>query len=98
MRFCEGGGVKNKPLIAYHKQPIDYINEFIYVGVKLQTNLNPRKHLQHLVRKGIVATNGLAAELNLFKETLNSASRLFNAVRIPAASYGRLINLTRQMR
>ena len=91
MRFCKGGTLRNKPLITNHNQPIEFVIEFVYLGVKLQTNLNPKKHLQHLVYKAIVATNSLPTKLNFSKITLNSAICLFNAIIIPAASYGRRI-------
>ena len=36
MRFCKGGGLKKKPNIRYGKEPIELVNEFVYLGVKFQ--------------------------------------------------------------
>ena len=91
MRFCEGGGLKKKPNICYRKEPIELVNEFVYLGVKFQTNLKPTKHLKHLVTKAVIATNSLSTKLDLNKISLSSATRLFNAVFIPAATYGHRI-------
>ena len=45
MRFCKGGGLRKKPIIYYGKEPIEFVNEFVYLGIKFQTNLKPTKHL-----------------------------------------------------
>ena len=91
MRFCEGGGLIKKPNICYGKEPIKVVNEFVYLGVKFQTNLKPTKHLKHLVTKAVIATNSLITKLDLNKISLISATRLFNTVIIPAATYGHQI-------
>ena len=88
MRICKAGGLKTKPNICSRKEPIELVNEFVYLGVKFQTNLKPTKHLKHLVTKAVIATNSLNTKLDMNKNSLISASRLFNTVIIPAATYG----------
>ena len=88
MRLCKGGGLRKKPIICYGKEPIEFVNDFVYLGIKFQTNLKPTKHLKHLVTKAVIATNSLTTKLDLNKVSLISATQLFNNVIIPAATYG----------
>ena len=87
MRFCKGGGLKKKPNNSYGKEPIELVIEFVYLGVKFQTNLKPTKHLKHLVTTAAIATNSLITTLDLNKISLISATRLFNTGLISAAAY-----------
>ena len=63
-------------------------SEFVYLGIKFQTNLKPTKQLKHLVTKAVIATNSPNTKLDLNKISLISATRLFNTLIIPAATYG----------
>ena len=88
MRFYKGGGLRKKPIICYGKEPIEFVNEFVYLGIKFQTSPKTTKHLKHLVTKAKIATNSLTTKLDLNKFSLISATRLFNNFIIPAATYG----------
>ena len=88
MRLRKGGGFKKKSNICYRKEPIELVNEFIYLGVKLQTNFKPTKRLKHLVTKAVIATNSLNTKLDLNKSFLISAPRLFNTIKVPAETFG----------
>ena len=64
MRFCKVGGLRKKPIICYGKEPIEFVNQFVYLGIKFQTNQpeKPTKHLKHLVTKAVIATNSLTTK------------------------------------
>ena len=91
MRFCKFGALKKKPNISYGKESIELVDEFVYLGVKFQTNLKRTKHLKHLVTTAVIATFSLNTKLDLNEIPLISATRLLSTVIIPAATYGRHI-------
>ena len=83
-----GGRLSRADYIRYNSQPLEFANEFKYLGIILQTNLKATKHLKHLKNKALIATNTLASKMSLEKISLQSAPRLFNAVVTPASTYG----------
>ena len=67
---------------------LEYVKEFKYLGVVLTPTLNPKAHLNHLHRKGILSTNILCSKTHLQKLSFQAAQTLLDAVIIPSATYG----------
>ena len=73
--------------LTYRNTLLEFENSFIYLGVILQTNAYPNKHLKHLRRKALVGTNTLSMKIDLAKVQVNTARTLFETIILPSAIY-----------
>ena len=67
--------------------PLDFMNSLNYLGVILQTNTNPNKHLKHLSRKALVGTLTLSMKKDLAKVQLTTAKTPFETITLPPANF-----------
>ncbi|CAB3387087.1 Hypothetical predicted protein [Cloeon dipterum] len=80
------GRLKNTDSLIVHNMPIEFVNEFTYLGVVFQASgISFSKHVAKKVRAAILAT---AALKNLAKSSLSTALKLFDLAIAPIASYG----------
>ena len=73
--------------LTYRKTILEFVNSFNYLGVILQSNANPTKHLKQLRRKVLVGNYILSRKMDLAKEQLNTTRTLFESKILPSATY-----------
>ena len=74
MKFRKGGPLAHTDAVKYRGQPIEFVNNFKYLGITLSTTLSPNAHLSSLY--------------NNARSSFNSARRLFDAIVYPSGAYG----------
>ena len=86
MKFRNGGRLAKGDEFMYSDAPIEIVNEFVYLGITLQTKLGFTKHVERVKRKAITATALLTKHLS--KLSLSSVLKLFKVKIKPIATYG----------
>ena len=75
-------------VMYYEGKTIEFVPNFTYLGVIMQTKGGYSGHIQNLKRKGISACTRIALRLPLTTMSLKSLERLLRTVILPSSMYG----------
>src|SRR5699024_5458962 len=75
MKFRKGGRLAKSDVFEYAGQTLEIINEFVYLGVTLQTKLSFSSHVARVKRKSMTATAMLTKYLS--RLSLSSVLKMF---------------------
>ena len=87
MKIRKAGKLNHYDHLIYRNTVLEFVNSFKYLGVILQTNANPTKHLKHLRRRALVGTITLSMKMDLTEVQLSTARTLFESTILPSATY-----------
>ena len=91
VKFRLGGTFSPADRAVYRDQIIDFVPEFIYLGIVLSTRLSFAAHIQHLKTNARKSVFSLISKVNLCKISFTSALRLLQSVIFPSGTYGAVI-------
>ena len=87
--FRRGGPLRKSDVLYYEGRKIEFVPNFTYLGVIMQTKGGYSGHIQNLKRKGISACTRVALRLPLTSMSLLSLERLLCTVILPSCMYGK---------
>ncbi|RWS00432.1 uncharacterized protein B4U79_09248, partial [Dinothrombium tinctorium] len=85
IKFRKGGRLKKNDSININGTPIEFLNEYDYLGIKLQTTLTFTKHVKSKATKMAQVINSIE---HLQKISLKTAEKIYNIKIWPAVTYG----------
>ena len=88
VKFRRGGPLRKSDVLYYEGRKIEFVPNFTYLGVIMQTKGGYSGHIQNLKRKGISACTRVALRLPLTNMSLQSLERLLCTVILPSCMYG----------
>ena len=88
VKFRRGGPLRKSDVLYYEGRRIEFVPNFTYLGVVMQTKGGYSGHIQNLKRKGISACTRVALRLPLTSMSLQSLERLLCTVILPSCTYG----------
>ena len=80
--------MRKSDVLYYEGRKIEFVPNFTYLGVIMQTKGGYSGHIQNLKRKGISACTRVALRLPLTSMSLQSLERLLCTVILPSCMYG----------
>ena len=88
VKFRNGGAFSQADKLFYYDQPIEFVSQFLYLGIIFSTKLSSEMHLEHVRIKARNTTLSLLKKVNLSIISFASALRLLLSVVLPAGNYG----------
>ena len=90
VKFRRGGGgaLRKSDILYYEGRKIEFVPNFTYLGVIMQTKGGYSGHIQNLKRKDISACTRVALRLPLTSMSQQSLERLLCTVILPSGMYG----------
>ena len=82
VKFRRGGPLRKSDVLCYEGRKIEFVPNFTYLGVIMQTKGGHSGHIQNLKRKGISACTRVALMLPLTSMSLQSLERLLCTVNV----------------
>ena len=92
VKFRRGGPLRKSDILYYEGKTIEFVPNFTYLGVIMQTKGGYPGHIQNLKRKGISACTRVALRLPLTTMSLKSLERLLCTVILPSSMYGLVLH------
>ena len=80
--------MRKSDILYYEGRKIEFVSNFTYLGVIMQTKGGYSGHIQNLKCKGISARTRLALTLPLTSMSLQSLERLLCTLILPSCMYG----------
>ena len=88
VKFRRGGPLRKSDVPYYEGRKNEFVHDFTYLGVIMQTKGEYSGHIQNLKRKSIPACTRVALRLPLTSMSLQSLERLLCTVILPSCMYG----------
>ena len=90
VKFRRGGPLRKSDILFYEGREIEFVPNFTYLGVMMQTKSGYFGHniIRNIKRKGISACTRVALRLPLTSMSLQSLERLLGTVILPSCMYG----------
>ena len=82
------GKTGNKPVFTYNGEPIDVVDDFIYLGVKLNSNGSFKKEQVYASEQANKSLYGIISKSRQLNFDLDLQIDMFNKVVMPVALYG----------
>ena len=87
MKTRKASRLRHYDQLTYRNTLLEFVTSFNYLGVILQTNAKPIKHLKHSRRRGLFGTKTPSMRKDLAKLQLKTAWTLFESIIFPSATY-----------
>ncbi len=88
MKFRLGGHLANTDILKCNADEVDFVSEFLYLGVLFQTKGKFAGHTENLRKKGLAACGKVALRLPLAKISLHTLESMFRTIVLPSSTYG----------